>query len=71
MATIDASTLSPKALKALQKGESVALKSAGKTIATVRAQSARPAVDPMHELVVLRAADKDDDWQDYLDWPDR
>ena len=43
----------------------------GRTIATLRAQRARPLADAARELAVLRDADRGDDWADYAAWPKR
>ena len=65
MAKIDASRISPDALAELRAGRSVRLVKRGRTIATLRAQRARPQVDAARELAVLRDADRRDDWAEY------
>ena len=65
MAKIDASRISPDALAELRAGRSVRLVKRGRTIATLRAQRARPQVDALRELAVLRDADRGDDWAEY------
>ncbi len=71
MAKIDASRISSDALADLRAGRSVRLVKSGRTIATLRAQRARPQPDPARELAVLRDADRGDDWADYAAWPKR
>jgi len=71
MAKIDASRISSDALADLRAGRSVRLVKSGRTIATLRAQRARPQADPARELAVLRDADRGDDWADYAAWPKR
>lgn len=65
MAKIDASRISSDALAELQAGRSVRLVRRGRTIATLRAQRARPQADARHELAALRDADRGDDWVEY------
>ncbi len=62
MAKIDASRISSDALAELRAGRSVRLVRSGRTIATLRAQRARPHADPARELAVLREADRGDPW---------
>jgi antitoxin (DNA-binding transcriptional repressor) of toxin-antitoxin stability system len=71
MAKIDASRISPDALAELRAGRSVRLVKRGRTIATLRAQRARPQADAARELAVLRDADRGDDWAEYAAWPSR
>lgn len=71
MAKIDASRIPVDALAELKAGRSVPLVKRGRTIATLRAQRARPRLDAERELALLRKADRGDDWADYVDWPSR
>ena len=66
MVKIDASRISSDALAELWAGRSVRLVRRGRTIATLRAQRARPQVDALRELAVLRDADRGDDWAEYV-----
>jgi len=65
MAKIDASRISSDALAELRAGRSVRLVKSGRTIATLRAQSARTQADATREQAVLRDADRGDDWAEY------
>ena len=69
MAKIDASKIPAGALAELRAGRSVPLVRRGRTIATLRAQRARPRIDARRELAAIRAADRGDDWADYVAWP--
>lgn len=65
MVKIDASRISSDAIAELQAGRGVRRVRRGRTIATLRAQRARPQVDAPRELAVLRDADRRDDWAEY------
>jgi len=71
MTKIDASRIAAEALADLRAGRTVLLVKGGRTIATLRAQRTRTQADATRELVVLREADRGDDWADYAAWPQR